>query len=355
VGDIFDWVPFAIGWAAGWLLLWRPRPLPLCRPDEARSRPPVAVIVPARNEAHALGDLLGPLSLGRRPDDEIVVVDDHSADDTGVVAATFEGVRVLHAPDLPAGWLGKPHACWHGALSTSAPIVLFLDADVRPPADLLDRVAVAVAQAPGSVVSVQPWHTPGGGGEQLSVLCNVVAVAAVGRFSVLGRAARSSTAYGPVLAIDRATYSHVGGHSAPTVRGAHTEDVALARAVGRAELYTGRPDVAFRMYPGGLRDLVRGWTRSLAAGATSTPWWAAVATAAWVWSLAGGWLGAPILYPLSAIQVWVLGRRVGRFSWWTAAVFPIAVVVLVVVTVRSAWAFAFRRDVRWKDRSIAAR
>jgi 4,4'-diaponeurosporenoate glycosyltransferase len=349
--ELVDWAPFAIGWLLGWLLLWHPRPLP----RSTGSRPPIAVIVPARDEAHALGDLLGPLSRGRRDGDEIVVVDDHSSDGTGAVAAGFEGVRVLAAPDLPDGWLGKPHACWHGASATSSPILLFLDADVRPPDDLLDRVAAAVERTPGAVVSVQPWHTPGPGGEQLSILCNVVAVAAVGRFSVLRRAASSPTAYGPVLAIDRATYTRVGGHAASAVRRAHTEDVELARTVGRAELFTGRPDVAFRMYPGGLRDLVRGWTRSLASGASSTPWWAALATAAWIWSLAGGWIDAPVLYPLSAIQVWFLGRKVGGFSWWTAALFPLAVVVLVVVTLRSLWAFALRRDVRWKDRAVAAR
>ena len=40
----------------------------------------------------------------------------------------------------------------------------------------------------------------------------------------------------------------------------------LARVVGGAELFTGRPDVVFRMYPRGLRELVDGWTRSLASG-----------------------------------------------------------------------------------------
>ncbi|MCU0260152.1 MAG: glycosyltransferase family 2 protein [Ilumatobacteraceae bacterium] len=350
--DLLDWLPFVVGWTMGWLLLWHPRALPRSAEPE---RAAIAVVIPARNEAHALPALLAPLVAGSRAGDEIVVVDDHSTDATAAVAASFEGVRVLSAPDLPDGWLGKPHACWHGASSTTAPVLVFLDADVRPPADLLDRVAGAVASAPEAVVSVQPSHVPGPGGEQLSLLCNVVAVAAVGRFSILRGRATTPTAYGPVLALTRATYERVQGHAAPSVRRAHTEDVELARTVGRAELYTGAPDVTFRMYPGGLRDLLRGWTRSIVSGATSTPWWAALATAAWVWSLAGGWLAAPVLYPVSAVQVWVLGRRVGRFSWWTAVLFPLAVLVLLVVTLRSLWAFVLKRDVRWKDRSVAAR
>ena len=41
------------------------------------------------------------------------------------------------------------------------------------------------------------------------------------------------------------------------------------------------------------------------------PWWVALAVAAWVWSLAGGLFAGWWAYPLSAVQVWVLGRRAG--------------------------------------------
>ncbi len=51
------WALFAAGWTLGWLLLWRSRRLPRL----AGERPPLAVIVPARDEADALPDLLGPL------------------------------------------------------------------------------------------------------------------------------------------------------------------------------------------------------------------------------------------------------------------------------------------------------
>ena len=109
------------------------------------------------------------------------------------------------------------------------------------------------------------------------------------------------------------------------------------------------------MYPGGLVQLVRGWTRSLATGARFSPWWSALGTLAWVWSLAGGWLAAPLVYPLSAAQVWVLGRRAGSIHPLTAVLFPLAVLVLVVITVRSVFAVAFRREVTWKGRRVAAR
>jgi hypothetical protein len=140
-----DLALFAVGWSVGWLLLWRLRPLPKPAPRTTSSgvrRPPIAVIVPARNEAGVLPHLLPRMTAQLGPDDELVVVDDHSTDTTKAVAIQL-GARVVDAPDLPPGWLGKPHACCVGVEATSAPILLFLDADVRPAEDLLDRIALA--------------------------------------------------------------------------------------------------------------------------------------------------------------------------------------------------------------------
>ena len=351
-----DLALFALGWALGWLLLWRLRPLPVAGfasdtmsvPD----RPAFAVVIPARNEADALPHLLPTLVAQLRSGDELVVVDDHSTDATAEVAGRL-GARVVTPGDLPHGWLGKPHACWQGAASTTAPLLLFVDADVRPAPDLLDRMATACAAEPASVVSVQPWHQTGRWVEQASLLPNITALMGAGGFTVAGARTAATVAFGPVLAIERSVYDAVGGHR--SVRTMHTEDIGLARAVGSTAIFTGRPDTAFRMYPGGLRELVQGWTRSIATGTRFAPWWLSLAVALWVWSLAGGWLAEPLVYPLSAAQFWVLGRRAGSMHPLTALLFPLAVVVFLWIFVRSLFAMVFRRDVTWKHRPVAAR
>jgi len=352
--DGVDLALFGVGWILGWLLLWRLRPLPTPAPlsDGSTARPAIAVVVPARNEATALPHLLPGLTAQLRPGDELVVVDDQSTDSTAMVATSL-GAHVVHPPALPDDWLGKPHACWTGARSTTAPLLMFVDADVRPAPDLLDRMAFAVARHPDTVMSVQPWHETGSWVEQASLLANVTALMGCGGFTVAGSRFAPTVAFGPVLAIDRGTYDRVGGHAA--VRTMHTEDIGLARAVGRSSLWTGRPDTSFRMYPEGLGQLVQGWTRSIATGARFTPWWLSLAVVLWVWSLAGGWLAEPIVYPLSALQFWVLGRRAGSMHPLTAVLFPLAVAVFVVIFLRSLFAMVFRRDVTWKQRSVAAR
>ncbi len=137
------------------------------------------------------------------------------------------GARVVTPPELPEGWLGKPHACWHGVESTTAPLLLFVDADVRPAPDLIDRVALAWSATPDSVVSMQPWHQTGGWAEQASLLANVTALMGSGGFTAAGSRLAPTVAFGPVLAIGRTTYDTVGGHA--SVRTMHTEDIGLAR------------------------------------------------------------------------------------------------------------------------------
>ena len=347
---------YAVGWLIGWFLLWRPRPLEaLSESPRQHERPPVAVVIPARDEARSLPHLLRPLVEQQRADDRVLVVDDHSSDGTGRVAAAF-GVDVV-APPAPAdGWLGKPNACWHGASSTDQPVLIFLDADVRPGPTLLDDAAAAVAHEPDALVSMQPWHRMETVGEQPSLLCNITALMGSGAFTPLPRLTAATVAFGPVIAVDRTTYDGAGGHAAPSVRSMHTEDIGLARTVGRVRLAVGSStSTTFRMYPGGFGDLVRGWTRSLATGARFTRWWVGVAVALWMCSVAGGWLAAPLVYPLTAWQIWVLGRRAGTTHPVAAALFPLLVLVFVVIFVRSAFSVVFRRDVTWKGRQVGAR
>ena len=347
---------YALGWSLGWLLLWRPRPLASLSDAQFHGdHAPVAVVIPARDEARSIPHLLRPLVAQRRPGDRILVVDDHSSDGTARVARAFD-VDVVTPPSPTNGWLGKPNACWHGASATDQPVLVFLDADVRPGPTLLADLAAAVAAEPDALVSMQPWHRMETVGEQASLLCNITALMGCGAFTALPQWTTANVAFGPVIAVQRAAYERAGGHAAPSVRSMHTEDIGLARAVGRSRLAVGTASTTtFRMYPGGFGELVRGWTRSIATGARFTRWWVGLAVALWMCSVAGGWLAAPFVYPFTAAQIWVLGRRAGTAHPLVAALFPVLVVVFVVIFVRSAFSVVLRRDVTWKGRQVGAR
>ena len=135
-------------------------------------------------------------------------------------------------------------------------------------------------------------------------------------------AARRSRS-GPCSPSTAPTYDAVGGHGHPAVRASLTEDIALARrrrAQPAVHAPAGTPRSACTR--AGLGQSVAGWSRTMAAGLAATRWWLALAVAAWVWSLAGGPFTGWLAYPLSAVQVWVLGRRAGRLGPVLAAALP---------------------------------
>jgi 4,4'-diaponeurosporenoate glycosyltransferase len=348
---------FVIGWSCGWLLLWRPRALP-AGSGEPASRPTVAAVVPARDEEGRLPALLASVGPQLRPGDRLVVVDDESRDATATVAAAG-GAEVVPVAPRPDGWTGKAWGCATGATfaaSVGADVVVFLDADVRlERPDVLDRLVAAVDASPDALVSIQPWHRTGPPVEQLSLFFNVTALMGSVAFTVLGRRVRPSLAFGPVLACRRAAYEACGGHAHPTVRGAVAEDIALARCFPVVQLFTGRPDVSFRMYPGGLRPLLQGWTKNIASGAASVRWWFALMIVGWLWSLNGGWITSAWFYVASAVQVLVLGRRAGRFGPVAALAYPLLVLFFLLVFLRSVALTILRRPVPWKGRLVATR
>jgi glucosyl-3-phosphoglycerate synthase len=87
----------------------------------------VTVCIPARNEAMTVAGVAGPVaSLLDELVDELIVVDDCSADGTGAIAEAF-GARVVRRDVGP----GKGAAMAAGLAESTGDIVVFLDADVR--------------------------------------------------------------------------------------------------------------------------------------------------------------------------------------------------------------------------------
>jgi glycosyltransferase involved in cell wall biosynthesis len=113
--------------------------------------PRLTVVVPARDEATAVGRAVASLLRQDYPDLEVIVVDDRSSDGTAGIVRDLEAqdprVHVVRVDTLPPGWLGKNHALWCGALRATGEWLLFTDADVVFSEGALRRsVAYAVAE-----------------------------------------------------------------------------------------------------------------------------------------------------------------------------------------------------------------
>jgi 4,4'-diaponeurosporenoate glycosyltransferase len=118
----------------------------------------VSLIVPARNEAINLPSLLTSIAALEPGPREVIVVDDHSTDDTAAIAKSF-GARLVVPEQLPPGWIGKPWACAAGAAAASSSRLLFTDADTVHAPDLLGRASQALDDRHADLASVIPWHS----------------------------------------------------------------------------------------------------------------------------------------------------------------------------------------------------
>src|ERR1700761_1685426 len=135
------WSGIAVGWLVA--LLWATRASAWVRgisrlPDLLDQGPPVArgslnVIVPARNEGSGVAAGLRSLLASKGVDLEVIAVDDRSTDETGAAMDALEREAraargryvVEHVQELPAGWLGKPHAMARGADRAAGEWLLF--------------------------------------------------------------------------------------------------------------------------------------------------------------------------------------------------------------------------------------
>lgn len=227
--------------------------------------PKVSVIVPARNEEASIGRCLQSLCK-QDGSFEVVMVDDHSTDQTVERAGRYTNARIIGADPLSAGWTGKCNACWSGARRARGEWLLFTDADTVHSTGSITQ-AVQEAEATGSaLLSYSPEQEVRGFWER-TVMPLV--------FSDLARtyspkdicdpASLAAAANGQFLLVSREAYDAVGGHAA--VSGEILEDVALAKLVKqsgrRIRFRLGTGIVQTRMYRG-LGQMAEGWTKNLA-------------------------------------------------------------------------------------------
>ena len=278
------WAPLLA--AAPWLaavgaVLWRvrrSRRLAEYPADPPPNAPPLSVIVPARNEAATIARCVTSLLSSTYPRLDVIVVDDHSTDDTGRLAReagrSDPRLRVVSAPDLAPGWLGKQWACAHGASLARGQILCFTDADTMHAPDLHARSVRALIDRRADLLSVAGNQELGTFWERL-IQPQVFALlfARYGGTEVVSHARRPEDviANGQYLLFQRSSYDALGGHA--SVRTKVAEDLALAMRAKRqgmgVHLIEGLDQLSTRMYAS-LGALVRGWMKNVYAGGIET-------------------------------------------------------------------------------------
>lgn len=118
----------------------------------------ISIILPAKNEAAALKDLL-PRLTAAQPGAEIIVVDDGSTDETRAVCAAA-GVICLSSPYS----MGNGAAIKRGARAASGEILVFMDGDGQHDPTDIARLLARLEQGYDMVVGARDWESQAGVG-----------------------------------------------------------------------------------------------------------------------------------------------------------------------------------------------
>ena len=385
------------------ITVWRfrdTRSLDEYAPDIPAEPPLVSVIIPARDEARNIERCLRSVLASTWPALEVIVVDDHSSDDTGAIARriaagaatvsaagvavnptrpterVLRSVKVIDAPALPAGWFGKQWACHTGAQASRGSILCFTDADTEHGSELLARSVNAMTVRGATLFTVAGHQVLGSFWEKVvQPMVFAMMFSRYGGLEAMSRSTRpfSKIANGQFLLFPRAEYERIGGHAA--VKDHVAEDLMLAQRVtrmgGAMHMVLALRHLNTRMYTS-LGEIRRGWGKNIFAAGLDTmavgpitrrllpfvfPFPPLLAAAPAIAFLLG-WLGilgpgaiifAAITAPVNVLfwgGVYVAGRQ--NPLW--ALFHPLGAVVFSWICTEAAWRGT---KVRWKGRSYA--
>lgn len=234
------------------------------------SFPKVSLLIPARNEEAAIGRLLEGLIKLDYPDFEVIVCNDHSADNTEEILNWFAGedsrMSWFLGEKLPKDWLGKSFACYQLAQRATGKYLVFLDADVELNADAITKAVAYFQQKKLSLLSVFPQQIMETLQEKLIVPVMNWILQSLLPMSLVNKTTfpSLSAANGQFMMFETDNYHLYQWHS--RVKNQQVEDIRLARMVKseglKMAVLLGNKDIYCRMYHH-LKEAVRGFSHNI--------------------------------------------------------------------------------------------
>jgi 4,4'-diaponeurosporenoate glycosyltransferase len=324
----------------------------------------VSIVIPARNESQRILPLLESL-VSYRNDVEIIVVDDHSEDNTGAIAKQF-GYHVVIPNERPKGWKGKPWALDQGVQHSKGTILIFLDADTIVEKRGIEKL-ITIFMDTQTPLSIQPYHQMKTSVERLSVFFNVLVVMAANTYTLLKHKLMPRAFFGPTQVMLKQDYVDFATDSSVTNQ--VLEDIYLGKAFlkngKRIRSMIGKQLVSFRMYPEGFSDMLQGFGKNFANGAIAIGSIQAILLSLWISApyasinifltsiFSQSDLVIPaVLYLVFGLQLFLFSRQIGNFRWTIMILYPLHALFFLYVFVYSFFRIYIFKNNTWKGRKV---
>ena len=333
----------------------------------------LTVVVPACNEQASIAATLRSLLASEGIRAQIIAVNDRSTDRTGEimerVAAEFDQgadrtgeahrLQIIHIGELPAGWLGKPHAMACAADQAEAEWLLFTDGDVVfAPQALSLALAYAEMEKADHLVLMPDWTMSSHGEAAMHGAIHAFSSWTIRLWKVSDPKARDSLGVGAFNLVRRSTYEASGGFS--SLRMEVLEDLRLGWKLKRAgyrQLLVLGPGLASVRWSEGALGVVRNLEKNLFALYRYRTLLAFAAAVGLLIQIVvplvalgvGGWAraGALVLYG-SVAGLYFASRRVTRVRPIYVLFYPIASGIFLFALVRSVGLALWRGGVIWR-------
>ncbi|HTC20695.1 MAG TPA: glycosyltransferase [bacterium] len=240
--------------------------------DTKRKKWPfVSILIPARNEEKRIDPCIRGMLQQDYPAYEILILDDRSTDRTFNVVQAYAKrnvrLKVLRGKELPAGWVGKPWACFQLSKKARGEWLFFTDADTEHKPDMLKRTVQMAEQKKADVLTLFT--------RQITKTWMEILVIPVMAYTLLAflparlslrknsRFNRFAGVSGQFVFIQRKIYRAFGGHE--VVKNEIVEDLNLGKQVvrrGYRLVYGDGSDFSFcRMYTN-AREVWEGFSKN---------------------------------------------------------------------------------------------
>jgi len=347
---------------------------PEVKPDE---KPLVSIIIPARNEELLIAKSLQSLFKQDYQNFEIIVVNDHSTDNTGKILSDFSeknsNLKVVTNPDLPAGWLGKNNAMQKGYEKSRGELILFSDADVVHAVGSLSAAVAKLQQDKLGMLSLLPKFICKGFWENV-IMPSIYFLAAP--FMPLSQASDpAKSSYGGIgafMLVSREAYLAVGKHE--KIKAEVMDDHELGRIIKsagfRLGIFDGSKLLRIRMYRN-FKDVYAGFLKNTSAFMGNSLGviirnfsvyfcmyvaWLVVLCVALFYLPTGSNRVIIILssittfFVIAIVLSWV--KKFFSVRWWAPLSFMLGGLLILVLTIHSSYLSLFKKKSRWRGRDV---